>query len=134
MIWSISMVPLKFWKLKNKNIGFGQMWALSGPLSEKLNFKFFMNSKTDFQGGQKHKKLLFDTKFHIFGSTWKSNKFKTCFSIITKFSEINASEIYFWLKDISGFENFLSKIRGFIKKNKKNHVVSFFQFLKKNVT
>ena len=95
------------------------MWALSGPLSEKLNFKFFMNSKTDFQGGQKHKKLLFDTKFHIFGSTWESNKFKTCFSIITKFSEINASEIYFWLKGISGFENFLSKIRGFIKKKQK---------------
>ena len=35
-----------------------------------------------------------------------------------KFSEINASQIYFWLKDVSGCKNFLSKIRGFIKLQK----------------
>ena len=51
-----------------------------------------------------------------------------------KFSEINASQIYFWLKDISGCENFLSKIRGFIKLKKKIHVEHFFQFLKLNIS
>ena len=55
------------------------MWTLPGPLSEKLNFKFVINSKTDFWGDQKPKKLLFDTKFHIFGSTWESNNFDACF-------------------------------------------------------
>ena len=43
------------------------MWTLRGPLSEKLNFKFLINSKTDSSGGQKHKKMHFDTKFHILG-------------------------------------------------------------------
>ena len=55
------------------------MWILPGPLSEKLSFKFVINSKTDFSGAQKCKKLHFDTKFHIFVSTWESNNFKTCF-------------------------------------------------------
>ena len=32
-----------------------------------------------------------------------------------KFSEINASQIYFWPKDISGYEKFFSKISGFLK-------------------
>ena len=50
-----------------------------GPLSEKLKFKFVIYSKTDFSGGQKHKKLHFDTEFHNFRSTWESNNFKTCF-------------------------------------------------------
>ena len=50
-----------------------------------------------------------------------------------KFSEINASQIYLRLKDISGSENFLSKIRGFIKLQK-NHVEHFFQFLKLNIS
>ena len=54
------------------------MGTLPGPLSEKLNFKFVINSKTDFSGGQKHKKLHFDTKFHIFGSTSESSNFKIC--------------------------------------------------------
>ena len=44
----------------------------------------------DFPGGQKRKKVHFDTQFHIFGSTWHSNNFKTCFQIM-KFSEINAT-------------------------------------------
>ena len=35
------------------------------------NLKFVINSKTDFSRGQKRKKLHFDTKFHIFGSTWE---------------------------------------------------------------
>ena len=39
-----------------------------------------------------------------------------------KFSEINASQIYSWLKDVSGCENFLSKIR------------VFFQFLISNIS
>ena len=77
MIWSIFRVPLKVWKLKN--IVFGGMWTLPGPLSEKLNLKFVINSKIDFSGGQKHKKLHFGTKFHIFVSTWESNNFKTYF-------------------------------------------------------
>ena len=55
------------------------MWPLRGPFSEKLNFKFVINLKTDSLRGQKHKKMHFDTKFHIFGSTWESNNFKTCF-------------------------------------------------------
>ena len=50
-----------------------------GPLSEKLKFIFVIYSKTDFSGGQKHKKLHFDTEFHNFRSTWESNNFKTCF-------------------------------------------------------
>ena len=44
------------------------MGTLPGPLSEKLNFKFVINSKTDFSGWQKYKKLNFDVKFHIFWS------------------------------------------------------------------
>ena len=78
--------------------------------------------------------MHFDTKFHIFGSTWESNNFKTYFYIIMEFSEINASQIYFTFKDISGCENFLSKIRGFIKLKKKIHVEHFFQFLKLNIS
>ena len=42
------------------------MWTLPGLLSEKLNFKFAINSKTDFSRGQKYKELHFDTKFQIF--------------------------------------------------------------------
>ena len=42
--------------------------------------------------------------------------------------------IYFWLKDISGFENFLSKIRGLIKLNKKTMSNVFFQFLMLNIS
>ena len=55
------------------------MGTLPCPLSEKVNFKFFINSKTYFSGGQKRKKLHFDIIFHIFGSTSESNNFKTCF-------------------------------------------------------
>ena len=54
------------------------MGTLPGPLSEKVNFKFVINSKTDFSGGQKCKKLYFDTEFQL-ESTWKSNNFMTCF-------------------------------------------------------
>ena len=39
-----------------------------------------------------------------------------------KFSEINASQIYFWIKDISGCEDFLSKIRRLIKLQKKKPI------------
>ena len=55
------------------------MGTLPGLLSEKLNFKFVINSKTDCSGGQKLKKLYFDPKFYIFGLPWESNNFKTCF-------------------------------------------------------
>ena len=51
-----------------------------------------------------------------------------------KFSEINVSQIYFWLKDISVCENFLSKIRGFIKLQKKNRGENFFKFLMLNIS
>ena len=44
------------------------MWTLPGPLSEKVNFKFVINSKTDISGGKKCRKLHSDAKFHIFGS------------------------------------------------------------------
>ena len=109
------------------------MWTLPGPLSEKLNFKFVINSKTDFSGSQKHKKLHFDTKFHICGSTLESNNFKTCFSIIMKFSEINASQISFRLNNISDSENFISKIGGSLNCKKKpwEH---FFQFSMLNIS
>ena len=50
-----------------------------------------------------------------------------------KIAAINASQIYFWLKDISDCENFLSMIRGFIKLRKKN-VKHFFQFLMLNIS
>ena len=75
---AFSGYPLRSENL-NKNIGFGGMWTLPGPLSEKLNFTFVINSKTDFSGGWESKKLHFDANFHIFRSTWESNKFKTCF-------------------------------------------------------
>ena len=75
---AFSGYPWKFENL-NKNIGFGRMWTLPGQLSEILNFKFVINSKTDFSGGQKREKLCFDTEFHIFRSPWESNNFKTCF-------------------------------------------------------
>ena len=78
VIWNIFRVPIKVRKL-NKNIGFWGMRTLPGLLLEKLNFKFVINSKADFSGGQKHKKLHFDTKFHTFGSPSESNNFKTCF-------------------------------------------------------
>ena len=39
------------------------MWALPGPLSEKLNFKFVINSKKDFSGGQKRKKCILTLNF-----------------------------------------------------------------------
>ena len=55
------------------------MWTPPGPLSEELNLKFVINSKTDFSGGQKCKELHFDTKFHIFWLNWEFNNFKTCF-------------------------------------------------------
>ena len=71
-------IPLKVRNL-NKDIGFGGMRTLLGPLLEKLSFKFVINSKMNFSEGQKCKKLHCATKFHIFGSTWESNNFKTCF-------------------------------------------------------
>ena len=46
-----------------------------------------------------------------------------------KISEINASQIYIWLKDISGCENFYSKIRGFIKLEKKTCGMVFSKML-----
>ena len=55
------------------------MRTLPGSLLEKLNFKFVINSKTDFSGCQKRKKLHSDTKFLTFGSTLESNNFKKCF-------------------------------------------------------
>ena len=55
------------------------MWTPPGPHSEKLNFRFAIDSKTDFTGGQKRKKLHFDTKFYIFGTVWEPNNFKTSF-------------------------------------------------------
>ena len=55
--------------------------------------------------------------------------------MIMKFSEINSNQIYFRLKDISGLENFLSKIRGGHKiANKKKNVERFFQFLMLNIS
>ena len=45
--------------------------------------------------------------------------------MIMKFSEINASQIYFRLMGISGCGNVLSKIRGFIK-FQKNPFGTFF--------
>ena len=45
-----------------------------------------------------------------------------------KSSEFYASQIYFWLKDIPSFKNFISKNRGFIKLHK-NDVKHIFQFL-----
>ena len=45
-----SWYPQKFENF-NKNIGFGGMWTLPDPLSEKPNFKFVINSKMNFSGG-----------------------------------------------------------------------------------
>ena len=66
MVWSIFRVPLEVRKCKEKYWFWG-----NGPVSGKLNFKFVFNSKTDFSGSQKRKKLHFDTKFHMFWSTWE---------------------------------------------------------------
>ena len=43
------------------------MCTLPCTLSEKANFKFVINPKMDFSGGQKCKKLDFDSKFHFLG-------------------------------------------------------------------
>ena len=54
-----------------------------------------------------------------------------------RFSEINRSQIYFGLKDISGCENFFSRSgasENCKKKQKKKHVECFFQFLMLNVS
>ena len=50
-----------------------------------------------------------------------------------KFSIINASQIYFWLKDISCCENFLSKIWGFIKLQKRPMWNGFFSIVDVNI-
>ena len=69
------------------------MWTLPGPLSEKLNFKFVINSKTDSSGGQKRKKLHFDTKFHISVSTSEYKRF----SLYKEFFILIASNVSIWL-------------------------------------
>ena len=48
-----------------------------------------------------------------------------------KFPKIKASHIYFWIRDISGCENFLSKISlwNFMKKKKKKSRMFYFLFL-----
>ena len=51
-----------------------------------------------------------------------------------RFSEINRSQIYFGLKDISGCENFFSKSGGSKNCKKKIHVERFFQFLMLNIS
>ena len=51
-----------------------------------------------------------------------------------KFSEINASQIYFRLKDISECENFLSKIRGFIQLQKNPCRRVFFNVFMLNIS
>ena len=65
----------------NKNIGFGGMRTLPGPLSEKLNFNFAINSKADFSGGQKREKFHLDIKFHITqGITpWNLKNMRNCY-------------------------------------------------------
>ena len=62
------------------------------------------------------------TSRHAFRSSWNFQKL------------MQVRYIYFWLKDISGFENFLSKIRGLIKLNKKTMSNVFFQFLMLNIS
>ena len=49
------------------------MGTLPGLLSGKLNFKFVINSKTDFSGVQKRKKMHIDSKFDIFRLTYASD-------------------------------------------------------------
>ena len=51
-----------------------------------------------------------------------------------RFSEINRSQIYFGLKDISGCENFFSRSGGPENCKKKIHVERFFQFLMLNIS
>ena len=64
--------------------------------------------------------------FTFWGSNWESNNFKTYVWIIMKLSEINASQIYFWLKDISDCDSVLTNIRGFIKlKKSHNNLFNF---------
>ena len=49
-------------------MGHGWMWKLPGPLSEKLNFKFVINSKTDFSGGVKNiKNCILTLNFTVSG-------------------------------------------------------------------
>ena len=73
----IFRVPIKVWKRKYK-FGFGGMWALPGPISAKKISNLSLIQKQLFKC-EKRKKLHFNTKFHIFGSTWESNNFKTWF-------------------------------------------------------
>ena len=54
--------------------------------------------------------------------------------MIKKFSEINARQIYFRLKDISGCKNFSFQDQGVHKIAKKAHVECFFQFLMLNIS
>ena len=63
------------------------MWALSGPFSEKLNFKFVINSKTDCPGWKNIKNCILTLNFtfsgqlgslitsrHAFRSSWNFQK------------------------------------------------------------
>ena len=43
------------------------MWKLSGPLSDKISFKFVINSKTDSSGVQKRKKCILTLNFTYSG-------------------------------------------------------------------
>ena len=75
---AFSEYPYQFKNL-NRDIDSRRMWTLPGTLCErdpflegtypeKLNFKFVINSKTDFWGGQV-KKLHFGIKLYILEST-----------------------------------------------------------------
>ena len=43
------------------------MWTLPGPLPEKLNFRFVINSKTDFSLGPKTKNCILTLNFTLSG-------------------------------------------------------------------
>ena len=55
---AFSVSPQKF-ETFNEIIGFEGMWILPGSLSEKINFKFVINSKIIFSGDQKRKNIAF---------------------------------------------------------------------------
>ena len=110
VIWSIFSVSLNIWKLKWKYWFLGQFHThpLPGPLSEKLNFKFVINLKTDFSGVEKVKNWILTLNFtfsrqlgslitsrHTVRSSWNFQKLMQ----VRYTSDL----------DISGCENFLSK-------------------------
>ena len=89
--------------------------------------------KQIFQGVKNVKNCILTLNFTFLGQLGSLITSRHAFRSSWNFQKLMQVR-YTWLKDISGCEHFLSKIQGFIKLQKKNHVECFFQFLMLNIS